>query len=235
MFFTALHRSWWPRSAHTVWNNTVQVTVAALLLFAPSLISAQTASGFENPPVLTVTSLIPANLLQGKGFQVNKNVPTDGVMGTFTLTADAATFPEYAGTYQVRSGELFRIRLAEIPAIEKLNEMSKVGVFAKSMVTTAARPLEAAGNMVMNPVATVTGLPSGVGRLFDRVELGASSLWNSGTDSSQSGLERAGDVAAQAGTVTANALGYEKVRRDLAKQLGVDPYTSNPILAKEAQ
>jgi len=233
MFFTALRRSLWPRSAYTDYGKAVRVVVTTLLFFTPLRAFAQAASGFENPPVLKVTELIPANLLKGKGFQVNQNVPTDGVMGTFTLTADAATFPEYAGTYQVRSGELFRIRLAEIPAIEKLNEMSKVGVFAKSMATTAVRPLEAAGNMVLNPVATVKGVPSGVGRLFDRVELGASSLWDSATAPDQSGMARAGNVADRAGTVTANALGYEQVRRDLAKQLGVDPYTSNPILTKK--
>jgi len=36
-----------------------------------------------------------------------------------------------------------------------------------------------------------------------------------------------------AGAVTRDALGYEQERRELAKKLGVDPYTSNPILAKK--
>ena len=35
------------------------------------------------------------------------------------------------------------------------------------------------------------------------------------------------------GSTTATALGYEKERRDLAKGLGVDPYTTNPVLAKK--
>ena len=32
---------------------------------------------------------------------------------------------------------------------------------------------------------------------------------------------------------TKDALGYEQVRRELAKKLGVDPYTTNPVLAKK--
>ena len=35
------------------------------------------------------------------------------------------------------------------------------------------------------------------------------------------------------GSITVDALGFEKERRDLAKGLGVDPYTSNPVLSKK--
>jgi hypothetical protein len=35
------------------------------------------------------------------------------------------------------------------------------------------------------------------------------------------------------GGITATALGYEKERRDLAKGLGIDPYTTNGVLAKK--
>ena len=229
MFFTLIGQS----DSSQVWGRMVGTTMAALLLIAPQAAFAQTVTNFETPPVLRVTDLVPEQLLQGKGFQVEEKVPTDGVMGTYTIKAEAKTFHEDAGTYQVRSCELLELRLSEIPAIVKLDEVSKTGVFAKSLAASAARPLESAGNMVLHPVGTVTGLPSGVGRLFDRVETGAGSLWNSATAPGESGLERTGDIAARTGTITRDALGYEQERRDLAKKLGVDPYTSNPILAKK--
>src|SRR6185369_13629489 len=103
-----------------------------------------------------------------------------------------------------------------IPAIIKLNDTSKIGTFAMSMATTAVQPLESAGQMVLNPVDTVTGLPSGVGRLWD-------SEATPGT-----GGEGGGVVDA-----TRDVLGYEQVRRELAKKLGVDPYTTNPVLSKK--
>ena len=85
--------------------------------------------------------------------------------------------------------------------------------------------------MLLHPVDTVTGLPSGVGRLFERVGTGAGRLWGAATDSSKSGGERAGAVVTNTGTITRDALGYEQERRALAKKLGVDPYTTNLVLA----
>ena len=148
-------------------------------------------------------------------------------MGTYTLRADKETFGEDAGTYQVRSREMAELRLSEIPAIIKLNETSKVGTFAKSMATTAIQPLESAGNMVLHPVDTVTGMPSGVGRFFDRVGSGVGRMWNS-EPTPGTGGEEGGVVDA-----TRDILGYEQVRRELAKKLSVDPYTTNPVLAKK--
>ena len=72
----------------------------------------------------------------------------------------------------------------------------------------SAQPLESAGNMVLHPVDTVTGLPSGVGRFFDRVGSGAGRLWNTATDSDKSGLERTGDTVTGVGTATKDVLGY---------------------------
>jgi hypothetical protein len=207
--------------------------IATFLLSVPQVVPAQAGSDFEQPPVLNVTQLIPAKLLTGQGFRVEEKVPTDGVMGTYTLVADKETFGENAGTYQVRSREMAELRLSEIPAIIKLDETSKTGTFVKSMASTAVQPLESAGNMLLNPVDTVTGLPSGVGRLFDRVGMGADRLWDTATDSDQGGLERTKEVAEETGTITRNVLGYEQERRELAKKLGVDPYTTNPVLSKK--
>jgi hypothetical protein len=82
--------------------------------------------------------------------------------------------------------------------------------------------------MVMHPMDTVTGLPSGVGELFDRVSLGAGEI-----ASSASHFFGSGQAAGEAGRATLTALGYDQVRRDLARKLHVDPYTSDPILTKK--
>jgi hypothetical protein len=211
---------------HSVWSNATYITTAIFLFIAPYGASAQTEADFEKPPVLETKELVPKELLTGKGVRVEDKVLTDGVMGIYTIHADAETFGDDAGTYQVRGRELFLVRMAELPAIIQLNETSKTGTFAKSLAASTARPVKAAGHMVMHPVDTVTGLPSGVGRLFDRVGTGTGQLWDASTDPDQSGLK-------QAGTITRDALGYEQERRELAKKLGVDPYTTNPVLAQK--
>jgi hypothetical protein len=227
MFYILTRRTLQYRSVQGIGRTAVHAMIAMFLLCTPQVVSAQAVADFEKPPVLNARDLIPENLLQGQGFHVEEKVPTDGIMGTYTLIADKETFGENAGTYQVLSREMAELRLAEIPAIIKLNETSKVGTFAKSMAVTAVQPLESAGHMVMNPIDTVTGLPSGAGRFFDRVGSGVGRLWNSepvpGTGGEEGG----------AGTATRDILGYEQERRELAKKLGVDPYTTNPVLAKK--
>ncbi|HJU09228.1 MAG TPA: hypothetical protein VJ728_00050, partial [Candidatus Binataceae bacterium] len=45
--------------------------------------------------------------------------------------------------------------------------------------------------------------------------------------------EKAGQFATTAGQATRNVFVYERERRELAKKLHVDPYTTNPVLAKQ--
>src|ERR1700730_15682570 len=183
---------------------------------------------YEEPPVVNVADLLPTTPLSGQGYTVLPQAPTNGAMGQYTIVADPSVFHDDAGTYYVESLDMLKIRLSEIPAIAQLDGMSNSDVFAKALVTSAVRPVGAAANMVMHPMDTVTGLPSGVGDLFGRVSMGAQTIASSASNSFGSGK-----AAGQAGTATLTALGYDQVRRQLAHQLHVDPYSSDPILTKK--
>jgi hypothetical protein len=226
MFFIARPRTVQQGQIRGVWRYASRIIVPVGLCLTPYWSFAQTETGFEQPPVLEAKELVPEKFLTGPGARVESQVPTDGVMGTFTLHADAATYHDDAGTYQVRGRELFLIRMGELPAIKQLEETSKTGTFVKAVAANAAQPVKAAGQMVLHPIDTVTGLPSGVGRLFDRVGAGVGNLWDATTDPNESGLK-------QAGAATRDVLGYEQERRMLAKKLGVDPYTTNPVLSQK--
>ena len=183
---------------------------------------------YEEPPVVNVADLLPATPLSGQGYTVLPQAPTNGAMGQYTIVADPSVFHDDAGTYYVESLDMLKIRLSEIPAIAQLDNMSNSSVFAKALVTSAVRPVSAAANMVMHPMDTVTGLPSGVGDLFGRVSMGATEIASSASNSFGSGK-----AAGQAGNATLTALGYDQVRRQLAHELHVDPYSSDPILTKK--
>jgi hypothetical protein len=183
---------------------------------------------YEEPPVVNVADLLPATPLSGPGYTVQPQAPTNGAMGQYTIVADPSVFHDDAGTYYVESLDMLKIRLSEIPAIAELDGMSNSSVFANALVSSAVRPVGAAANMVMHPMDTVTGLPSGVGDLFGRVSLGASEIASSASNSFGSGK-----AAGQAGNATLTALGYDQVRRQLAHELHVDPYSSDPILTKK--
>jgi hypothetical protein len=189
--------------------------------------TALPAEQFEKPPTLPAQVLVPATLISGNGFHVNEPVPTDGLMAHFTVRSDVGIFP-------ANSIEMLKIRVAEIPAIMELNKTSKTKVFAQSLATNAARPVQAAGQMVMHPVDTVTGLPAGVGRFFGRVGLAGQKLKEAATEPEEASAgEKAGQFGATTLQATRNVFGYEQERRELAKKLHVDPYTTNPVLAKQ--
>jgi hypothetical protein len=198
-----------------------------VVLLVPQLLRAQHAGQFEQAPIINATQLLPESALSGPGFHVEQQVPTNGAMGQYTIVADASVFQNDAGTYRVESLDLLKIRLSEIPAIAYLDNLSKTGVFAKALAQSAERPVADAANMVVHPMDTVAGLPSGIGSLFGRVSLGAGKIASSASNSFGSGA-----AARQTANATMTALGYDQVRRDLARKLHVDPYSSDPILTK---
>jgi hypothetical protein len=213
-------------SRHTLRLGTY--ALAAVIFLVPQMLWAQDAGQFEQPPIINATQLLPESALSGPGFHVEQQVPTNGAMGQYTIVADASVFQSDAGTYQVQSLNLLKIRLSEIPAIAYLENVSKTGVFANALAQSAERPVADAANMVIHPMDTVTGLPSGIGSFFGRVTMGAGAIASSASNSFGSGK-----AAGQTANATMTALGYDDVRRQLAKKLHVDPYSSDPILTKK--
>ena len=156
--------------------------LAAVIAFVPQLLWAQSNGQFEQPPIINASQLLPASALSGPGYHVEQQVPTNGAMGQYTIVADASVFHNDAGTYRVESLDLLKIRLSEIPAIAYLENVSKTGVFANALAQSAERPVSDAANMVIHPMDTVTGLPSGIGSLFGRVSLGAEKIASSASN-----------------------------------------------------
>lgn len=205
---------------------TVPVAPAPPPVLEPS-VPGQANGQFEQPPVINASQLLPVTALSGPGFSVQPQVPTNGAMGRYTVVGDQSVFRSDAGTYYVESLDLLKIRLSEIPAIAQLDNMSETGAFAKEFATSAVRPVADAAQMVEHPMDSVQGLPGGVGELFQRVSLGGKEIYSAATTSPGSGK-----AASETGSATMTALGYDQVRRDLARKLHVDPYSSNPILTK---
>jgi hypothetical protein len=203
-----------------------------LLLFGSVLVlgtiaAAQSDTNFEVPPVLLARDLAPPTLLNGNGFHVDDKVPTDGMIADFTIHTDL-------GTLQAHGLEMLKIRVAEVPAMTELQNTSKTKVFARSVATNAVRPVAAAGQMILNPIDTVKGLPGGVSRFFGRVGHGAQKIKEAATEPAEASAgEKSVQTAKRTGQAMRDVFGYEQERRELAKRLHVDPYTTNPILSQQ--
>lgn len=205
---------------------TCLALIVGLTCTMPGESQAAAPLRFEAPPILKAADLLPPQLRSGPLFQVDDRVPTDGLLGHFTLRSEL-------GTFVVPGRELLKIRIAELSAIQQLENMSKSRVFVEALGRAAAKPLESAGQIITHPVETVTSLPAGISRMFDRVSLGAQKISEAATDPTKSDAQRAEEAAGRVGSATITALGFEQGRRQLAKSLGVDPYTTNPVLAQK--
>jgi hypothetical protein len=200
------------------------VRVMAVLVGGVQAVGA--GAGYEKQPVLQASQLAPAELLKGSRFQVDEQVPTEGFLGRFTIHSDF-------GTFEAHGREMLRIRVAEVAALEQLDAVSKTETFVKALGNTALRPVKAAEHIITKPVETAKGVSSGVERLFGRVKRGSEQMWAAATDNSKPSEDRAEEVARRVGGVSVDALGYEQERRQLAKAVKVDPYTTNKVLAEK--
>jgi hypothetical protein len=188
----------------------IMLACAALLLAIVLPIGAIAQT--EAPPVLRAPDLAPAELLSGSDFKVDDVVPTDGFYGIFTVRGAY-------GSVQARGVAMLRVRTAEMQALARLEETTRAEAIVGGAKDSAEQTLHAAGQTIRDPVGTVERAPESVGRLFSR--LGAK------VEKSVEKLTGTGDSSASSG----QREGIAKARRSLAQQLGVDPYTDNPLLS----
>jgi hypothetical protein len=217
---------------------------------APYAIGAE--KDFETPPTLKAGEVLPAELLQGKRYRIEETVPTDGFLMKFTIVSDF-------GTFIARSPEMATTRIREIDAMDRLEKVSKSDAFVAGLKASGRQFGQQIGQLIKNPKETVKGIPEGVGRFFDRVGRGAKTGYQKLEDvkeqEKQTAPSPAGpgarlpgepeptqaqgakmtveEAAVRAvGKTTADAFGYDDQRRRIARELEVDPYSTNPILTK---
>jgi hypothetical protein len=206
----------------------------------------------EDEPVIDAASLVQPALLSGPGFSVDSHVELRGYMAHFML--DTPVGPLDAG-----SVEILAEREAELPAIDAIEKVTRSDAFVNAAGAKFVTTGKALGKIVLHPIDTVLGIPAGVARYFenkirkvatqaqtasDRVvkELGTSGNPYP-SDEGPMTDSRGGDAGGQKrekhwySSVTSEAereikrqLKYSEVKRALAKELGIDPYTGNPYV-----
>ncbi len=202
------------------------IAIITVIIMGATVMTARGQSGFETEPVLKAKDLVAPELLKGPHFTVDDRVPVKGFLAYFTIRSDY-------GTFEAHGIHMFQIRVKEVYALAQLDDMSKTKEFAEAAGRAIARPVTSTVHMLVNPVETMEGFPGGVTRLWDRIKLGSEKVAEAATAPGASGGQKVADVSERVGGITVTALGYEKERRDLAKGLGVDPYTTNPVLSKK--
>ena len=114
-----------------------------------------------------------------------------------------------------------------------------MAVGAGAVVDSVVNMGKGAAHLVTNPVEAAEGIGDGLSRLFARIGRGAANAETTVTSnkSTKTGqLPSTGEKVADAsGTVAKDILGENRAIRMWAHKLGVDPYTTNPVLMDELQ
>lgn len=169
-------------------------------LAATTLIGwCSTAIAIEAPPNSAAATLL-GDKARGSNYEVLDPVVSDGLVQIFSVKS------RY-GRFSVAGRELLQRRLGELAALAALEQMSQSELFTNSLAKSAASPLRVGRDLFRNPFGTVEQAVSGVTQAFDQVKAGLS---NPGSDPDG---------------VAASALGVSSAKRQLAAELGVDPYT----------
>jgi len=144
----------------------------------------------------------------GPNYRVKPHVRSDGMMRIFDVET-------HYGEFRFDGVEFTKMRLRELDAVTALEKMSQSDEFMKALGNAAVAPIKYGASLITNPVETINRSLSGVGNMLDRVSAGLN------------------NQRADRDTLPDSLLGVSDTQRQLAVELGVDPYSDFPPLAEK--
>ena len=183
-----------------------------LVLLIITLVANQTyaeeAGVFEYPQVLHLSKVLPSDVAKGPDYRIQDLVYNDGLMNRFDINSDY-------GFLSVEGSDLLKVRLQEIEAIRQMEELKRTEVYVDAFKKAATGPLRLAKGLIMQPLDTLSGIGSGIGKWFSQI---GHSMFGAPSEMEEGTLKV--------------FLGFDGMKRNFAFQFGVDPYSMNPLLQK---
>jgi hypothetical protein len=186
---------------------------ATLLAAVMATATASAAEPFETFTPRPVGDAVPAAMIQGEHYRLAPTVRTFDFLNDFVVSSDY-------GPFEPQSDAMLRRLIREIHAIAVLQGITLTEAYGKALAQAALSPVRGVQQLVTNPVETVKAVPTALFDVFERV--------GQGIDTAASGQTTGYEDSA-----LAQALQMSAYKRDYARQLGVDPYSSNPVLQKD--
>ena len=165
--------------------------------------------GWEVPPPLSAQGLLSPDWLKGPHHLVQDEVENDGAQHHFVVTSDFGTFP-------ATGASMLRTRVIESEAIAALKDARKSKVFADALKFQVLHPLRGVKMLIMEPGRVGSSIAGGLLEFLAMPGRASKFEWSDREDS-----------------VTKATIGFSYLKRRLAFQFGVDPYSSNPVLQDE--
>jgi hypothetical protein len=193
------------------WRRTTLCGAFAGVLIATTALAQ--GGNFEIFAPRPVGDVVSPDLLAGPHYRLAPTVQTSNYLNNFIVSSDY-------GTFEAPSDAMLRRLVREIHAIAVLHDVTLSDAYAQALKQAALGPVRGVKALVTEPVETVKAVPGAVFNIFSRVGQGISTATSGGKTRYED-------------TGMAQALQMSSYKRDYAKQLGVDPYSSNPVLQKQ--
>ncbi|MCU0757050.1 MAG: hypothetical protein MUE46_18385 [Xanthomonadales bacterium] len=230
-------------------EQTVVTAASTRAMVAP----AEAPDGTVEPAQVYAAELLSPALLNGPRHRVQPQVDLLGGMALFRIET------EY-GLQEALGVESLERRITELDVLVELDRISRLGTFASAAGESLGNTAEAVGNVFSRPEETFRGIPEGIkrraSRLWARLKVGAKNvnddvrqyfrgdaenqthnpflppLLEPTPPATEEEAQAAREARARevAGGVALDYIGYSSARRELSRRLGIDPYTSNPLV-----
>ena len=174
-----------------------------------SILISEQAVNYEKPQNRKASSFLNKELLKGPHYQIRENVVTYGYMDHFTVESDYDVF-EVTGDHA-----LIKL-LKEIAAITELKKIQDTDAYVQAVKQAGKAPIDFGASLITDPVDTVSSVPKGAFSMLHNIKEGITSDSDPSEDST-----------------TKQILAVSSTKRQYAYDLGVDVYSSNPVLQKE--
>jgi hypothetical protein len=174
---------------------------------------AHAAEWFEVPGNRLVSEILPSEAIKGPHHRIRDKVVSYGYLHTYTVDSDF-------GTFEVMGDSALRKLLKEIRAISILRKIKGSEAVVESLKHAGKAPLTFGKNIVTEPVDTVTGIPRGIASLVENIGQSISTTVAGTNDPSEDARIK-------------QIIQVSSWKRNFAKRLNVDVYSSNKVLQKE--
>jgi hypothetical protein len=161
------------------------------------------------PPLFSAAGLLTPDWLKGFHHSVQDEAVNDGAQHHFVVSSEFGTFPAVGLP-------MLRTQVIEIEAIAALKDVRQSKVFADALTFQLLHPLQGAKILLTEP-----------GRLGNSVGGGLLEFL------AMPGQFSKFEGSNQEDSMTSSAIGFSYLKRKIAFQFGVDPYSSNPALQDE--
>lgn len=196
-------------------------TPVTFLALAATAAPALTQERFETVSAVPAAQVLPAAALKGPLHEVAAQAQRDGVMLRFEVGSDF-------GEFEAPSREMALVRVDEVAAIARLDEIGSTEVFAKALAASVEKKAKVVGQAVKDPGGTARGVGRGLKGLWGKAKKSAGEAAEKVSGEGEGGDGSGGDVGSR-------LLGVDEKARVIAKAVGADPYTSNPRLREELE